>query len=183
MSSDPPWSNAGVTAVRHKTPNSLRIIFGFSLAVVILCLHAIVFHPKEFSTVFTVFMIMTSGCILLYLNHSGYRIAWDDQSIYMRPWGFRNLLLQRHPWHSLRYDKMARMWGTTVDRPEPGVTTAMPFQVLEIEAKDDQQRNISLYGSGLNDADLSVLLSHLYRVHAEAMPEELISFMREKGVI
>jgi len=130
-----------------------------------------------------IWAIFFGGPLLIYTNHSGYRIAWDDERVYMRNWGFWNFLFRRHRYHAMTYDEMASIEGSSAPNPGPPVTRLMPHQSLEIASGHSDVENISIYASGLNERDLGDFLVHLRGKRPDIFPKEVLERMRKVGLI
>ncbi len=169
--------------IRHKLPTPIKIVLSFGLPVVVIGTLSAIFQTQQYDVAAIGFFFIGGLALLIYTNHSGYRIAWDDERVYMRDWGFRNLLFQRHPWHSMSYDEMQRMKGSSPPNPAPGVTRLMPYQVLEISSRDPDVEDVALYASGLNQDDMGTLLAHLSERRPDIFPEVVTKRLRNHGFL
>lgn len=179
-----------VVRIRHKTPTPLRVIIAVTIPIAFIYANDSVFHTEHFEVGFSflsfsnifIWLILFGGPIFIYLNHSGYRIAWDDCRVYMRNWGFRNLLLQRHPYHAMTYSEMVKIVGGTAHSPGASVTKYMPYQSLKISSKYERVEDILIYASGLNDEELRRFLIHLNKERPDLFPVKVAHHMRKIGI-
>lgn len=171
--------SSSVNEIRHKLPIPLRIVLGFGVVVFIIGLQTTIFETKQYDIAAMTFIVGGGLMLLIYTNHSGYRIPWDDNQVYMRNWGFRNLLFERHPYHAMTFDEMADIKGSSPANPGPSVTQLMPYQSLEITSREPNVESISIYASGLDERDLADFLMTLHHNRPDIFPNEVLKRMRK----
>jgi len=161
--------------IRHRLPIPIRVVLGFCVPITLLLTWSSIFDTKQYGGAAGVALVGGALALLIYTNHSGYRVGWDHERVYMRNWGFRNLLFQRHLYHSMTYEEMEVVEGY-FPPPDAGPSAAriMPYQNLEIKSREAAVENISLYPSGLNEEDLAVFLIDLYGKRRDIFPEAIL---------
>ncbi|MCA1197507.1 hypothetical protein K9B35_05985 [Sphingomonas sp. R647] len=104
-------ADRSVQWIRHKLPTPMKIVLGYGIPVMLIAAWSAVFQTKQYDVAVLMASLGGGLALLIYTNHSGYRVAWDDERVYMRNWGFRNLLFQRYPYHSMTFEEMGDMKG------------------------------------------------------------------------
>jgi len=183
MSRPAPNLSPSAVLIGYKLPVPLKIVLGFGVPVVLLVTWSAIFDTHQYDVAAGMFLLGGGLALLIYTNHKGYRIAWDDERVYMRNWGFWNFLFRRHRYHAMTYDEMASIEGSSAPNPGPPVTRLMPHQSLEIASGHSDVENISIYASGLNERDLGDFLVHLRGKRPDIFPKEVLERMRKVGLI
>ena len=128
------------------------------------------------------FSLGSSLALFLYTNNSGYRIAWDDDRVYMRNWGFRNLLFQRQRFHGIAYDDIMSMEGRFGNNAA-AKSRFMPYEYLEIASRRPDEEDIWVYPLSLKTSDLREFLAHLRDRRPDIFPDEITELIRKDGLI
>lgn len=165
--------------IDHKLPTPMKGIFAFGIFGILFVSHTIIFYTDDLSDLYYIIFGFGGALVFLHRNHSGYRIAWDDERAYMRDWGFRNLLLMRHPFHAMTFAEMDSIVGENSPYPSPMPTRLMPYQVLEITSVNPEVPNISIYATGLAEQGLLQFLLHLHEKRPDIFPEKIWNRMKK----
>lgn len=128
-----------------------------------------------------VFLALCLGTVsYLYGSARAYRIAWDDERVYMRIAGGHGLLFLRQPFRSIAYDEIAAVEGRTESRRAPP-PSLLPFDHLEIAARDPEKKPILIHPEFLDTADMARFLLHLHRKRPGILPPAIQRLMPEAG--
>ena len=183
MSYPAPNISPSSVLMRYRLPIPLKIVLSLGVPVFLYMLYGQVFDPGMFvpgqDLEGWAFVIIYGSLLLfLYTNNSGYRIAWDDTRVYMREWGFRNLLFQRKRFHGIPYDEMLDMEGRFGNNAG-AKSRFMPYEYLEITSSDPDESTIWIYPLSLNDKDLEEFLLHLHSKRPDIFPLEVLDLMQD----
>lgn len=174
----------------YKLPIPLKILMFFAVPVALLFANESIFHPEHFEGGFSFFslenlgiwIILVGGPLFIYTNNSGYRIAWDDERVYMRDWGFRNVLFQRKPFKPIAYDDIVSMEGR-FGKNTAAKSRFMPYEYLEIASRRPGEEDIWIYPLSLNQQDLADFLIHLHGRRPDIFPDVVLELMRKDGLV
>lgn len=190
MSRSAPNISQSAVLMGCKIPTPLKIVLFFAVPVAVLYAYESILYPEHFEKGYSFFslenlaiwLILVGGPLFMYMNNRGYRIAWDNERVYMRDWGFRNVLFQRQPYQAIAYDDIASMEGRT--RRNPGAASRfMPYEYLEIASRNPDAKDIWIYPLSLNERDLADFLVHLQGERPDIFPAEILKRMRKNGLI
>lgn len=170
----------------YKVPTPLKIVLFFAIPIALLYADESIFHPERFEKGYSFFsfenlgiwIILIAGPLFMYANNRGYRLAWDDERVYMRDWGFRNMLFQRKRYQAIAYDDIVSMKGRT--RRNPGAASRfMPYEYLEIASSHADDAAVWVYPLSLNERDLADFLLYLKIKRPDIFPDEVLKRMRK----
>jgi len=182
MSRQAPHVSPSAVLMGYKLPIPLKIVLGIGVPVMIVGTLSAIFQTRQYD-VAAIFLFIGGGLALfIYTNNSGYRIAWDDKRVYMRDWGFRNLLFQRKPFRSIAYDDMVTMEGRFGNNAA-AKSQFMPYEYLEIASSDPDAETIWIYPLSLSAQDLADFLVHLHGKRPDIFPDVVLELMRKDGLI
>lgn len=189
MSRAAPYISSTAALMGYKLPIPLKIVMFFAIPIAIVFANETIFHPEHFEGSFRFLSLenlglwlLLVGCpLFLYTNNSGYRIAWDEARVYMRNWGFRNVLFQRKPFHAIAYDDMLGMEGRFGNNAA-AKSRFMPYEYLEIASRRDDE-DIWIYPASIKGADLAEFLVHLHGKRPDIFPDEVLELMRKDELI
>lgn len=182
MSRPAPHISPSAVLMGYKLPIPLKIVLGISVPALTIGALSAIFQTQQYD-VAAILLFIGGGLVLfIYTNNSGYRNAWDDERVYMRDWGFRNLLFQRKPFHSIAYDDMVSMEGR-FGTNAAAKSRFMPYEYLEIESRDPDDEAIWIYPVSLDARDLADFLVHLRGKRPGIFPEEVLELMCKDGLI
>ncbi len=171
-----------VRIIRYKLPIPLKITCGVTATVCILVTLSAIFQTRQYDAAAGFFAIGAGLTSFIYGNNSGYRIAWDDEHVFMREWGFRNILFQRQPYHAIRFEDIGSIEGRFRTNPA-AMSQFMPYEYLEIASKNPDERDIWVYPLSLDSQDLEEFLSVLFRKRPELFPPALAKALRKQGFL
>lgn len=187
MSRPAPHIGPSAVLMGYRLPIPLKIVLGFGVPVFLHALYGLIFDHSMFVAGQDLegwaFIILYGGLLLfLYTNNSGYRIAWDEDRVHMREWGFRNMLFQRKPFHSIAYDNIVSMEGR-FGKNAAAKSRFMPYEYLEIASRRPGEEDIWIYPLSLNQQDLADFLIHLHGKRPDIFPDVVLELMRDDGLI
>jgi len=79
--SRPAKISPSATFVRHKLPLPLKIVIWYGLPVLVLVTLSAIFQTQQFDFAAVFFFIGGGLALVIFANHSGYRIAWDSEKL------------------------------------------------------------------------------------------------------
>ena len=170
----------------YRMPIPLKIVLGLGVPIFLYIFYGQVFSPEIFVSGQDLegwaFIIIYGGLLLfLYTNNSGYRIAWDDERVYMREWGFRNVLFQRKAFHSIAYEDIVSVKGRFGNNAAVK-SRFMPYEYLEITSRRTGEEDIWIYPLSLNQKDLTDFLIFLHDKRPDIFPEIVRELMHKDGL-
>lgn len=182
MSRPAPHITPSAVLMGYKLPIPLKIVLVIGVPVVLLVTWSAIFDTRQYDVAAGMFLLGGGLALFIYTNNSGYRIAWDDERVYMRDWGFRNVLFQRKPFRSIAYDDIVSMEGQ-FGTNAAAKSRFMPYEYLEIASNDPDEETIWIYPLSLGAGDLADFLLHLHRRRPDIFPEVVLELMRNDGLI
>ena len=187
MSRSAPHVSPSAVLMGYKLPIPLKIVLSFGGPIFAYVLYGQLFDRSMFvpgqDLEGWAFVILYGGLLLfLYTNNSGYRIAWDEDRVHMREWGFRNMLFQRKPFHSIAYGDIVSMEGR-FGKNAAAKSRFMPYEYLEIASRRRGEEDIWIYPLSLNQQDLADFLIHLHGKRPDIFPDVVLELMRDDGLI
>lgn len=151
---------SSATFARYRFSTQLKVFTGIAIVAVggtSLFLLAVGKYDANF------FLAAGFCCLLLVAVHVqqyGYRIGWDDTSLYMRRWGFLNGLnvrpeVIRIGWAEVSSvkSKMLGIFGRGGD--------FLPFEVIEVKSRRPDVRRIPIYPFAMNAEDFEELATYM----------------------
>lgn len=176
MSSHAPDIGPSVVLMGYKLPIPLKIALAVGIPIWMLPAWSALFDTHQYEVAALCFFLGGGLLLFLYTNNSGYRIAWDDERVYMRDWGFRNILFQRKPFKPIAFHDIKSIEG----RFGPNALTKsrfMPFEYLEIASCRPGEEDIWIYPLSLNQQDLEDFLVHLHGKRPEIFPDAVLEMI------
>lgn len=164
----------------RKAPIPLKIILWIGIPGIALLVQAALLQTHQYDAAAFFFFVLGGLLLFIYQNERGYRIAYDEERVFMRNWGFRNPLFQRLDWHSIAYRDMRSMEGQ-YSGGAPVKSKFMPFEYLEIQSVRQVEEDIWIYPLSLPNRDLLPLLEKLYEKRPDIFPEVVLKFMGRDG--
>lgn len=169
----------------YKWSAILKGILFVSVFLSISLAYVYILRPTAFANILDIVMVLAviQGLPLYQIKRSsGYRLAWDGERIYMRGWGFRNILFQRKPFHSIAYRDVMAITG--VDR-EDGFLGAwnLPYVYLIVTSRNSEDEDIWIYPASLNGNDLADFFVDLYKKVPDIFPEVVLQQLSYRNLI
>ena len=182
MSRPAPYVSPSAVLAGYKLPIPLKFVLGFGISAILFVIQITIFDTHQYDVAAGMFFLGGGLALFLYTNNSGYRIAWDDERIYMRDWGFRNVLFQRKPFKPIAYDDIASMEGRFGNNAA-AKSRFMPYEYLEIASRKLGEEDIWIYPLSLNQQDLADFLVHLHGKRTDIFPDVVLELMHQDGLI
>lgn len=182
MSRLAPHISSSAVLMGYKAPIPLKIVMVVGLPMWILPTFAALFETYQYDVAALCFLLGGSLLLFIYSNNRGYRVAWDNQRIYMREWGFRNLLFQRKPFHSIDYAEMVSINGKFGNNFGTK-SRFMSYEYLEITSSDPDEATIWIYPLSINTLDLADFLVNFHGKRPDIFPKIILDVMRKDGLI
>lgn len=172
MSRIAPDISPSAVLIDYRTPIPLKIVLIIGTPMWMLPAFSALLETHQYNFAAVCLLLGGGLLLLLFINNRGYRVAWDGERVYMREWGFCNLLFMRKPFHAISYDEMTAMKGKT--RRNPGAASRyMPFEYLEISAEHSDVSTIWIYPLSLNERDMREFLIYLLERRPDIFPVEI----------
>ena len=172
---------ASPVVLEYKTPTPLVIVLSIGIAVLLAGVASTLFYTHQYDVALGLASLLGGLMGLLYANNRGYRIAWDDERIYMREWGFRDLF-RRGGFHSIRYEDISSIKGRTRSGAGAG-SKLVPYEYLEVFSKYDNEETIWLYPLSIEEEDFNRLLLYLYERRPDVIPDKVAKLIQKHGCL
>lgn len=182
MSRPAPHVSPSAVLMGYKLPIPLKITLAVGFPMWMLPAWSALFDTHQYDVAALCFFLGGGLLLFLYTNNSGYRIAWDGERVYMRDWGFRNVLFQRKPFKPIAYDDIVSMEGR-FGKNAAAKSRFMPYEYLEIASRRPGEEDIWIYPLSLNQQDLADFLVHLHGKRPDIFPDVVLELMRQDGLI
>lgn len=168
--------------MRYKLAIPLAMVLGFGVPAWMISALVPILYTQQYDFAALCFFVGGGLSLFVYENDKGYRIAWDNDHVYMREWGFANLLLARKPFKSIAYKDIGSI------ALEFGVNALakskfIPYEFIKIYSSGDDDGEILIYPLSLKEKDFIAFLQFLYTKNSAIFPEKLIDLMRQDGLI
>lgn len=145
--------------IGYRVQPPLKIFLAAYSAALIFSLYVALVRWPQIDMIF-IMLLLSSLLMLIYMSNRGYRVAWDDSRVYMRKWGYRNLLLDRHPWTDIEFNKIHALEGKF--RPQSiGLSSVVPYEYIEISSTEYGKEPIIIHPMSMNEGDLKQLLDYI----------------------
>lgn len=166
------------TILKRKIPIPVKIFLVIGIPGIAWGLQGALFVTRQYDVAAFAFFVLGGFLMYTYQNDRSYQIAWDDETLYNRDWGFRNILFQRKDWFAIRFDDIRSIKGKFKDNPA-GMSKFVPFEYLEVKAKDRKTDDVWIYPLALRDDDLLLLLQHIQNKFPDMLPNSVHKSLTE----
>lgn len=157
------------------------VMFSAVTLAAILAVHMMIsveLHPEDYIKVPIITVLLYAGVFAAMLMERGYRIAYDDAAIYLRPPGF-TWRLKRHPFQRMPFDEIALVTGERGSLNISYGNKFTPFQYARIYRQHTfyDAEFFALIGAELRNDEFRDLLWLINEKAPGTLDEDIIAFL------
>ncbi len=167
ISNDALFDTGTARFLRYRLALPLKLRFFIALPILVVAPILIVLKTHQYFDVSVVASIGLGLMLLLYMSDRGYRVAWNEENIYMRERGFEGFSFKRKPFRTISIVDISSMEM----RIQGGLQGAIAILPTYLNIKSKNGDDIYLYPPSFNNDDLDELLIHLQKRRPDVFPK------------